>query len=110
MAESNTRTPLPGIPSLHSTEETQSSCELDQTSHWAPLEKLFAPQHCANFMFMDRVHQGAITIYLYKHRQTRRYLNLDASGGAYQFAPNTTDRSSSYQSIPLVDALTHALT
>lgn len=93
MTDSQTQAPSPNTP-----------------SHWAPIETVFSPQHCANFMFMNQVGEGSVTIYLYKHRHTRRYLNLDASGRAYQFAPNPTDRGASYRSIPLGDAIAHALT
>lgn len=83
---------------------------LNSPSHWAPLEIFFSPQHCANFMFMNQVGQGSTTIYLYKHHHTRRYLNLDASGRAYQFAPDPSDRASSYRPIHLGDAIAHVLT
>ena len=42
--------------------------------NWKPLERLFSREECAAFMYIG--HLG--TIELYKHRETRRYLNIDA--------------------------------
>lgn len=91
-------------------DSTTATPSPDSPSYWAPLEALFSPQHCGRFMFMNQIVQNGTIIYLYKHRQTRRYLNLDTSGRAYAFAPNPTDRTSSYHPIPLGNALAHVLT
>jgi len=45
-------------------------------SDWAPLELMLGPKLCECFMFMGRSGE----LYLYKHIDTRRYLNLDAEG------------------------------
>ena len=57
------------------------------SSEWTPLEQMFGPELCEQFMFMGR----SAEIYLYKHIDTRRYLNLDARGNA--FATQETDMS-----------------
>ena len=40
---------------------------------WRPLENAMPPEFCEEFMFMGK----AGDIVLYKHRLTRRYLNID---------------------------------
>jgi hypothetical protein len=50
-------------------------------SDWAPLEQMLGPELCERFMYMGR----SGTIYLYKHIDTRRYLNLDAQGQCFCF-------------------------
>lgn len=73
--------------------------------NWAPLEIAITPGQLHKFMAMGKVHQGEITIYLYKHRDTRRYLNLDSSGRqAYRFT------TSGYEPISMVEAIHHAFT
>ena len=50
---------------------------------WKPLEGVLSREHCAEFMFMGTT--GGIV--LYKHRLTRRYLNIDAvTGKFYRYA------------------------
>jgi hypothetical protein len=49
------------------------------TSDWAPLEHMLGPKLCEHFMFMGRSGE----LYLYKHVETRRYLNLDAEGRCF---------------------------
>ena len=46
---------------------------------WKPLEGVLSQQDCADFMYMG--HVGGIV--LYKHRDTRLYLNIDAATGQY---------------------------
>ena len=46
---------------------------------WKPLEGVLSPEDCADFMYMG----GAGGIALYKHRDTRRYLNIDAATGRF---------------------------
>ena len=43
--------------------------------NWKPLERVLSQEHCADFMFMG----SAGGIVLYKHRDTRRYLNIEAT-------------------------------
>ena len=64
---------------------------------WAPLEKLCPPGICEQFMYMGKA--GAI--HLYKHVDSRRYLNVDAQGVTYAFNPG----SSSYEPISVVAAM-----
>ena len=48
---------------------------------WTPLEQMLGPELCERFMFMGR----SAEIYLYKHIDTRRYLNLDAQGQCFRY-------------------------
>ncbi len=50
---------------------------------WRPLENAIPPEYCEDFMYMGK----AGDIVLYKHRLTRRYLNIDAvTGKFYRYA------------------------
>ena len=77
---------------------------IDTTSGpmWQPLEMLATlvwqrpdlPQfHPDEFMNMAVVRgtRQRVTIHLYKHIDTRRYLNLDDGGHAYAFVPRASD-------------------
>jgi hypothetical protein len=44
--------------------------------NWRPLEMVLAPCECQDFMYMGRTGE----IELYKHRWTRRYLNISSDG------------------------------
>lgn len=46
---------------------------------WMPLERAMPSEFCEDFMFMGK----AGDIVLYKHRLTRRYLNIDAVTGKF---------------------------
>jgi len=46
---------------------------------WKPLEGVISSEDCESFMYMG--HVGGIV--LYKHRYTRRYLNIDAETGRF---------------------------
>jgi hypothetical protein len=46
---------------------------------WKPLEGVLSPADCADFMYMA----SAGGIVLYKHRDTRMYLNIDAATGRF---------------------------
>jgi hypothetical protein len=46
---------------------------------WKPLEGVLLPEDCADFMYMG----NAGGVVLYKHRDTRRYLNIDAATGRF---------------------------
>ena len=48
--------------------------------NWAPLEGVLSWEQCVDFMFMGTT--GAIV--LYKHRNTRRYLNIEAASHTAQ--------------------------
>jgi hypothetical protein len=57
---------------------------------WRPLENAIPPDYAEDFMFMGK----AGDIVLYKHRLTRRYLNIDAvTGKFYRYANGSTSRS-----------------
>jgi len=57
--------------------------QFDPEPDWKPLEKLVAAVHLDAFMHMGHVGD----IQLYKHRMTRRYLNIDAvSGRCFQLS------------------------
>ena len=49
---------------------------------WLPLERTLGPLLCVDFMFMGRSGQ----IHLYKHRDTRRYLNIAADGTCFRYS------------------------
>ncbi|MRR55448.1 MAG: hypothetical protein EG822_13220 [Deltaproteobacteria bacterium] len=52
--------------------------------NWEPLEIFLASSSSlGDFMFMHCSAVGGETIYSYKHRNTRRYLNLDNQGNCY---------------------------
>jgi hypothetical protein len=52
--------------------------------NWEPLESFLAgSSSLADFMFMDCSEAGGVRIFSYKHRNTRRYLNLDTRGNCY---------------------------
>lgn len=70
-------------------------------SVWGPLEDVVEAAKCQNFMFIGCVTLGELKVYLYKHRNTRRYLNLDWSGNAYKFVKGK------YVPVKLSDALDH---
>jgi hypothetical protein len=46
---------------------------------WKPLEGVLSREHCAELMFIGS--SGGIL--LYKHRDTRRYLNIDSETGRF---------------------------
>ena len=46
---------------------------------WKPLEGVLSRQNCADFLYMGH----ADGIALYKHRDTRRYLNIDSATGRF---------------------------
>jgi hypothetical protein len=53
-------------------------------SDWVPLEQILGSELCERFMFMGRSGE----IHLYKHIDTRRYLNLDTQGQCFRFTEN----------------------
>ncbi|MGA3374029.1 MAG: hypothetical protein ABSC48_20005 [Terracidiphilus sp.] len=65
---------------------------------WKPLECVLSPEDCADFMYMG----SAGGVVLYKHRDTRRYLNIDAATGRfYQYVDGD------YAEISLEQAIEH---
>ena len=47
--------------------------------NWAPLESVLSPSECEDYMYMGQ----AGPIVLYKHRWTRRYLNIGLDGQTF---------------------------
>jgi hypothetical protein len=47
--------------------------------NWAPLEYVLTREECAAYMYMGR----AGHLELYKHHETRRYLNISADGSSF---------------------------
>ncbi len=47
--------------------------------NWVPLESVLPREECADFMYMGRAGE----IELYKHRWTRRYLNIAPDGQTF---------------------------
>ncbi len=80
-----------------------TTLDLKSGPDWKPLEGVARlvrqspelPQfHLGEFMYLAALHgvRQRLTIHLYKHIDTRRYLNLDEGGHAYayQFRPDDT--------------------
>jgi hypothetical protein len=61
------------------------------SADWQPLERMLGPSLCVDFMFMGRSEQ----IHLYKHRDTRRYLNIAPDGPAFATRLTTINGSDS---------------
>ncbi len=71
---------------------------------WEPLLKVLPEKAVTHFMFMGEVLWDHSTrIYLYKHIWTRRYINLDAQGRAYQF--HASAQGSHYVPVELTAAI-----
>lgn len=68
-------------------------------SDWTPLEQVLGPKLCERFMYMGRSGE----LFLYKHIDTRRYLNLDAEGRCFQYTGN------GYEPEELRRAIAHVL-
>ena len=67
------------------------------SAEWLPLEQMLGPVLCVDFMFMGRCEQ----IYLYKHKDTRRYLNIAPDGTCFRYSVH------GYESIGLEEAIEH---
>jgi hypothetical protein len=99
--------------------------ELPKEPDWRPLEAVSrlarASPDLPSFHAMEFMHMGIVrpvrkgsVIHLYKHVDTRRYLNLDDGGHAYKycFEPDREidldgPLESRYRQIPLIEALEH---
>ena len=77
-----------------------SSCheEFDNPD-WGPLAKVIGDQQVSEFMWMGRIRATGWSVELYKHRYSRRYLNVDLEGNAYRYV------DSRYQPISTAEAL-----
>jgi hypothetical protein len=67
------------------------------STDWQPLERMLGPFLYVDFMFMGRSEQ----IHLYKHRDTRRYLNIAPDGTCFRRSAH------GYQPIGLEEAIEH---
>jgi hypothetical protein len=79
-------------------------CEIEVGQpDWRPLEQALPSEFCEEFMFMGK----AGVIVLYKHRITRRYLNIDAvTGKFYRYTDGKyieIDRRKAFDSVYAVD-------
>ena len=75
-------------------------------NEWSPLEKLIGPSRCVDFMYMSVSknvlhHGGWEQLRLYKHIDTRRYLNLALDGTCFRYSEGA------YTPISTEEALTH---
>lgn len=74
---------------------------------WDPLLKIMSETTVAQFMFMGEVLcERGTRIFLYKHIWTRRYINLDQQGQAYQF--HASEQGSHYVPVELSGAIRRA--
>jgi hypothetical protein len=74
---------------------------------WAVLETLIGRTQSARFMYMGRsspiTHRGAwVELYLYKHIETRRYLNVAEDGTCFRYAVE------GYAAVTREEAIAHA--
>ena len=54
--------------------------------NWRPLERVLSTEECTDFMYMGSVGE----IEMYKHRDTRRYLNIGRDDGCFYLYSNGT--------------------
>ena len=74
---------------------------------WDPLLKVLPEKSVAQFMFMGEVLcESGTRIFLYKHIWSRRYINLDQQGQAYQF--HASEQGSHYVPVELSGAIRRA--
>ena len=67
------------------------------SADWWPLERTLSTRRCVDFVFMGRSEQ----IHLYKHRDTRRYLNIALDGTCFRYSAH------GYEPIGLEEAIEH---
>jgi len=74
---------------------------------WDPILKVLPEKALGQFMFMGEVLcESGTRICLYKHIWTRRYINLDQQGRAYQF--RASEQGSHYVPVELAAAIRRA--
>lgn len=74
---------------------------------WEPLLKVLPEKAIAQFMFMGEVLcESGTRICLYKHIWSRRYINLDQQGRAYQF--RVSEQGSHYVPVEFSGAIRRA--
>jgi ABC-type uncharacterized transport system ATPase component len=90
------------LPQMLTGRSFQTTVDVDGEPVWAPLEAVariarksanLPSFHEGEFMYMAAVHneRKGLTIHLYKHIDTRRYLNLDDAGHAYAYRYRADD-------------------
>lgn len=66
----------------------------DMAALWAPLKLVVEPGELHDYMFMNLMNASVgaakVELYLYKHRLTRRYLNVDHDGHLYAWRGEDT--------------------
>jgi hypothetical protein len=70
---------------------------------WEPLAILIGQTDIACFTWMGRVRSDQRSLELYRHRTSRRYLNIDQDGNTYQYV------DSKYVPVPTSTALVRVL-
>lgn len=84
--------------------------EAGTEDQWRPLLTLIGHADAIAFMFMGtrpgpRTAAGVdVTVYLYKHARTRRYLNVGDDGRCYHW---TGEERDSYEHVPTARAIEH---
>ena len=67
---------------------------------WTPLESILCPELIGQFMFMGVFRQDGVNIHLYKHIETRKYINVDTSGQSYVYRPGYGEEGR-YDPVPI---------
>lgn len=75
---------------------------------WGPAEQC-APELLNDLMLMSAVEHEGRVIQQYKHRDTRRYLNLDGSGQAWEIAVHPDSGEMSARRVGLAEAKARVL-
>ena len=74
---------------------------------WDPILKVLPEKTVAQFMFMgEMLCESGTRIFLYKHIWTRRCINLDQQGQAYQY--HASEQDSHYVPVELSGAIRRA--
>ena len=77
-------------------------------SRWNPAEQQ-VPHLLGDLMHMGTVTYSGHRIEQYKHRDTRRYLNLDAAGQAWQIAVHPDTGETAARRVEFAEALERVL-
>lgn len=75
--------------------------------NWGPLEAAVPPDQMGEWMWMGMVKHDGRTIEQYKHRDSRRYVNIDQDGKAWRLRFTGSDTPSAEQ-VPLAEAIAEA--
>lgn len=80
--------------------------QYSENPNWALLENMIGPDRCGRFDFIGFVEVFDTTIYLYKHKDTRRYINVDLKGNTWLFKLNDSrPRVGVYVPLPKEEAV-----